>query len=49
MASKCHNHKFLTDPLHIKEGTQNADCYNIVKVNQPALFLFKVISGLETN
>ena len=49
MASKCHNHKLLTDLLHIKEGTQNADRYNIIKVKQPALFLFKMISELETN
>ena len=48
MTRKCHNHRLLTDPLHLKEGTQNTDIYNIIKVKQPALFLVKMISELET-
>ena len=49
MTWKCHNHRLLTDPLHLKEGTPNTDIYNIIKVNQPALFLVKMIAELETN
>ena len=48
MTSKCHNHRLLTDPLHLKEGTPNTDIYNIIKVKQPALFLVKMIAELET-
>ena len=38
-----------TDSLHLKEGTWNTDPYNLTKVNQPALFLVKMIAELETN
>ena len=38
MTRKCHNHRLLTDPLHLKKGTRNTDIYNIIKVKQPALF-----------
>ena len=49
MTRKCHNHRLLTDPLHLKEGTRITDIYNIIKVKQPALFLVKMIAELETN
>ena len=49
MTRKCHNHRLLTDPLHLKEGTRNTDIYNIIKVKQPALFLVKMIAELDTN
>ena len=49
MTSQCHNHRLLTDPLHLKEGTQSTDIYNLIKVKQPALFLVKMIAELETN
>ena len=49
MSRKCHNHRLLTDPLHLKEGTWNTDIYNIIKVKQAALFLAKMIAELETN
>ena len=49
MTRKCHNHRLLTDPLYLKEGTQNTDIYNIIKVKQPALFLVKMIAELETS
>ena len=49
MTRKCHNHRLLTDPLHLKEGTRNTDIYNKIKVKQAALFLFKMIAELETN
>ena len=49
MARKCHNHRLLTDPLHLKEGTRNTDIYNIIKLKQPALFLVKMIVELDTN
>ena len=49
MTRKCHNHRLLTDPLHLKEGTWNTDIYNIIKVKQPALFLVKMIAELFTN
>ena len=49
MTRKCHNHRLLPDPLHLKEGTRNTDIYNIIKVKQPALFLVKMIAELETN
>ena len=30
MTKKCHNHRLLTDPLHLKEGTRNTDIqYNL--------------------
>ena len=48
MTMKCHNHRLLTDPLHLKEGTRNTDIYNKIKVKQPALFLVKMIAELET-
>ena len=48
MTRKCHNHRLLTDPLHLKEGARNTDIYNIIKVKQPALFLVKMIAELET-
>ena len=48
MTRKCHNHRLLTDPLQLKEGTWNTDIYNIIKVKQPALFLVKMIAELET-
>ena len=47
MTRKCHNHRLLTDPLHLQEGAGNTDIYNIIKVEQPALFLVKIIA--ETN
>ena len=46
---KCHNHRLLTIPLHLNEGTRNADIYNIIKVEQPAHFLVKMIAELKTN
>ena len=49
MTRKCHNHRLLTDPLNLKEGTRNTDIYNIIKAKQPALFLVKMIAELETN
>ena len=49
MTRKYHNHRLLTDALHLKEGTQNTDIYNIIKVKQLALFLVKMIAELETN
>ena len=49
MTRKCHNHTLLTDPLHLKEGTQNKAIYKIIKVKQLALFLVKMISELETS
>ena len=49
MTRKCHNHRLLTDPLHLKKGTQNTDICNIIKMKQPALFLVKMIAELETN
>ena len=49
MTRKCHNHRLLPDPQHLKEGTQNTDIYNIIKVKLPALFLVKMIAELETN
>ena len=49
MTRKCHNHRILTGPLHLKEGTRNTDILNITKVKQPALLLVKMIAELETN
>ena len=49
MTRKCHKHRLLTGPLHLKEGARNTDIYNIIKVKQPALFLVKMIAELETN
>ena len=49
MTRKCHNHRLLTDPLHLQEGTRNTDIYNIIKVQHPALLLVKMVAELETN
>ena len=49
MTRKCHNHRLLTDQLHLKEETWNMDIYNIIKVKQPDLFLVKMIAELGTN
>ena len=49
MTRKCHNHRLLIDRLYLQEGTRNTDIYNIIKVEQPALFLVKMIAELETN
>ena len=49
MTRKCHNHRLLTDPLHLKEGTRHTYIYNIIKVKQPALFIVKMTAELETN
>ena len=49
MTRKCHNHRLLNDPQHIQEGTRNTDIYNLIKGQQPALFLVKIIAELETN
>ena len=52
MTRKGHNHRLLTDPLHLKEGTRNIDTciYNIhvIKMKSSALFLVKMITTLET-
>ena len=49
MTRKFHNHSLLTDPLHLQEGTQNADIYNMIKMKQPVLFLVKMNTKLQTN
>ena len=50
MTRKGHNHRLLTDPLHLKERTRNTDIYNlhVIKMKPPALFLVKMIAELET-